>query len=62
MIDIIRPKIFSLSLLIMALTLVTVTSCAFEVHAQTDANLKRRARPSSLIGIGSHRQAKAYRT
>jgi hypothetical protein len=37
MIDIIRPKLFSLSLLIMALTLVTVISCAFEVHAQTDA-------------------------
>ncbi len=35
MIDIIRPKLISSSLLIMALTLVTLTWCALEVHAQT---------------------------
>ncbi len=36
MTDIIRPKLFNRSLLIIALTLVTVTWCALEVHAQTD--------------------------
>ncbi len=36
MIDIIRPKLFSRSLLI-TLTLVTLTWCALEVHAQIDA-------------------------
>ena len=36
MINIIRPKLFSRSLFIMALTLMTLTWCALEVHAQTD--------------------------
>ena len=36
MIDIIRPKLFSRSLLIMALTFVTLTWGALEVYAQTD--------------------------
>ena len=34
MIGIIRPKLFSPSLLIMALTLVMLTWCALEVHAR----------------------------
>ena len=37
MIDIIRPKLFSRSLLVAALTLVTLTWCVLDVHAQTEA-------------------------
>ena len=39
MIDIIRPKIFSRSSLIMALTLVTLIWCALNVSAQTNTRL-----------------------